>query len=196
MGYRGSSPPNPTDNFHGVTLDPAQLQLLSVQKVSKSPGDHEGQDVGSRSDHNRSDLQDTPTPLVPQKPDAQSQSCSICLDPLYKAGATLRTLPCGHVFHVGCVDTWLIKWHGICPMCRMDLTTKRHEESNEARQGHSESERNRDATLQVQQENTDGTIDVELDVTTDGERYVQSGRATDNDRMERGEDQVSHNSEI
>ncbi|KAD7479865.1 hypothetical protein E3N88_03001 [Mikania micrantha] len=43
--------------------------------------------------------------------------CSICLSD-YMPADVVRVLPeCGHLFHVGCVDTWL-KAHATCPVCR------------------------------------------------------------------------------
>jgi len=44
------------------------------------------------------------------------QECVICLvDPV--RGNTIRCLPCMHLFHVDCVDEWLVS--GItCPCCR------------------------------------------------------------------------------
>lgn len=49
-------------------------------------------------------------------PEAET-CCAICLAE-YEAADVLRRLrPCGHLFHVECVDRWL-KWHGSCPFCR------------------------------------------------------------------------------
>ncbi|KAJ0240972.1 RING-H2 finger protein ATL39 [Hirschfeldia incana] len=47
--------------------------------------------------------------------------CVICLNE-YKEDEMLRLiLPCGHVFHVDCVDKWL-SYHSTCPICRADVT--------------------------------------------------------------------------
>jgi hypothetical protein len=43
------------------------------------------------------------------------QDCSICVEP-YHEGETLRQLPCGHDFHRSCIDPWLTKRSGNCPM--------------------------------------------------------------------------------
>lgn len=41
----------------------------------------------------------------------------MCLD-FFKGGERCRVLPdCGHVFHAGCVDTWLVRRDN-CPVCR------------------------------------------------------------------------------
>lgn len=41
--------------------------------------------------------------------------CSICTEP-YLEGATLRQLPCGHEFHQGCIDRWLLTRSATCPL--------------------------------------------------------------------------------
>lgn len=52
---------------------------------------------------------------------AVAAGCAICLDP-FRVGDTVRPMPCCHLFHAGCVDTWL-KIKAVCPDCR---TSVRH----------------------------------------------------------------------
>ncbi|KAI5063717.1 hypothetical protein GOP47_0022264 [Adiantum capillus-veneris] len=57
---------------------------------------------------------------LPQSQAATTPQCPICL---VDFGDTerIRVLPiCQHVFHVSCVDTWLVK-SSSCPTCRGDL---------------------------------------------------------------------------
>lgn len=49
-----------------------------------------------------------------------SPSCPICTDD-FVHGEDLRLLSCGHQFHKGCVDPWLLKRSSTCPMCRSDF---------------------------------------------------------------------------
>ncbi|XP_073282166.1 RING-H2 finger protein ATL74-like [Primulina huaijiensis] len=49
-----------------------------------------------------------------------SSECPICLGE-FMDGERVRVLPkCGHGFHVGCIDTWLLS-HSSCPNCRASL---------------------------------------------------------------------------
>ncbi|CAL1372250.1 unnamed protein product [Linum trigynum] len=52
-----------------------------------------------------------------RKKDTTASCCSICLAD-YRNSDVLRLLPdCGHLFHLKCVDPWLLK-HPTCPFCR------------------------------------------------------------------------------
>ena len=48
-----------------------------------------------------------------------ADTCSICRSD-YATNDELRCLPCGHDFHVDCVDPWL-KINTTCPLCRGDI---------------------------------------------------------------------------
>lgn len=47
------------------------------------------------------------------------QVCCICLSK-YLDNDELRELPCGHFFHVECVDKWL-KINALCPLCKCEI---------------------------------------------------------------------------
>jgi len=55
---------------------------------------------------------------------SQEEFCVICLEH-FQEGDTLRVLPCGHLFHIGCIDKWLSGIHSHeecftsgCPTCK------------------------------------------------------------------------------
>lgn len=53
-------------------------------------------------------------------PTLEDPTCTICIENI-KEGDTIRKLPCGHMFHKACVDSWLTR-SATCPMrCANDL---------------------------------------------------------------------------
>ncbi|KAJ3026824.1 UNVERIFIED_CONTAM: hypothetical protein HDU68_005010 [Siphonaria sp. JEL0065] len=46
-----------------------------------------------------------------------SECCSICIAD-YVVGEQIRVLPCGHAFHLDCIDEWLLDF--VCPMSGID----------------------------------------------------------------------------
>ncbi|KAI4381097.1 hypothetical protein MLD38_007206 [Melastoma candidum] len=54
----------------------------------------------------------------------KSQDCAICLDEVREGQWCRRLIGCGHVFHKGCVDTWLVKV-AACPVCRRGVRSPR-----------------------------------------------------------------------
>ena len=51
---------------------------------------------------------------------AGSEPCAICTDGL-AGGDDVKVLPCGHVFHEGCVVPWLTQHSSFCPVCRASV---------------------------------------------------------------------------
>ncbi|PIA14743.1 hypothetical protein COEREDRAFT_46121 [Coemansia reversa NRRL 1564] len=47
-------------------------------------------------------------------------TCAICLE-TYCDHSMVRMLTCSHVFHVDCIDQWLLQRSCRCPMCNSDL---------------------------------------------------------------------------
>ncbi|KAF2916701.1 probable E3 ubiquitin-protein ligase XERICO [Oryza sativa Japonica Group] len=46
--------------------------------------------------------------------------CRVCLV-RFEAEAVVNRLPCGHIFHRACLETWLDYDHATCPLCRSRL---------------------------------------------------------------------------
>ncbi|CAN6204791.1 unnamed protein product [Urochloa humidicola] len=51
---------------------------------------------------------------------AGGDDCSVCLAG-FGAEAVANRLPCGHLFHRGCLETWLRYERATCPLCRARL---------------------------------------------------------------------------
>jgi hypothetical protein len=48
----------------------------------------------------------------------QSPSCSICTDD-FEEGQDVRVLPCDHMYHVECIDNWILNFAENCPLWRV-----------------------------------------------------------------------------
>ena len=54
-----------------------------------------------------------------------SQStCPICLDDFEPNETKVRELPCRHIFHPDCIDTFLLRNSSLCPMCKQSVLPK------------------------------------------------------------------------
>ena len=60
----------------------------------------------------------------------QTQTCVICLDS-FCSSDTIRTLPCNHIFHQECIDTWLSGkfsedscYTNQCPTCKSECCNR------------------------------------------------------------------------
>ncbi|KAK0668253.1 hypothetical protein QBC41DRAFT_252463 [Cercophora samala] len=47
--------------------------------------------------------------------------CEICLEPYQNRITIIRELPCGHIFHPGCVDEFLNENSSLCPLCKANM---------------------------------------------------------------------------
>ena len=46
------------------------------------------------------------------------ERCTVCIEDFGK-GEEVRVLPCDHIYHLKCIDTWLVR-NGTCPVCKFD----------------------------------------------------------------------------
>lgn len=51
--------------------------------------------------------------------DGEDNECTVCLDAMV-AGEEVRKLPCSHMFHQKCIDSWLLDKRK-CPLCNLDI---------------------------------------------------------------------------
>ena len=52
--------------------------------------------------------------------DADKLTCVVCREEFDEDGTDVVPLPCGHVFHEGCILPWL-ETNNTCPVCRFEL---------------------------------------------------------------------------
>ncbi|WOL12095.1 hypothetical protein Cni_G20859 [Canna indica] len=47
----------------------------------------------------------------------RTTDCRVCLS-RFEPESVVNRLPCGHLFHKACLETWLDYHHATCPLCR------------------------------------------------------------------------------
>ncbi|ELU11354.1 hypothetical protein CAPTEDRAFT_180387 [Capitella teleta] len=65
-----------------------------------------------------------------------SERCTICLSD-FEDSDEVRRLPCMHLFHIGCVDTWLSS-NRRCPICRVDIETASKGDATDVSNAHND----------------------------------------------------------
>ncbi|KAJ2778107.1 hypothetical protein H4R18_004804 [Coemansia javaensis] len=96
-----ASPPpafDPQDSGGSETLTKEQFAALPVQTY------------GSIRRHTRASFDQQGDP-----------ECAICQSE-YEAGDVVTRVPCLHFFHQDCIQQWLTKGAGHCPICRCTVT--------------------------------------------------------------------------
>jgi hypothetical protein len=68
----------------------------------------------------RSSAPDTPPVTHTSALFAQS-TCPICLDDFEPNESQVRELPCRHIFHVDCIDPFLLNNSSLCPICKQSV---------------------------------------------------------------------------
>lgn len=48
-------------------------------------------------------------------------TCPICIDDFEPNETKVRELPCRHIFHPDCIDTFLLRNSSLCPMCKQSV---------------------------------------------------------------------------
>ncbi|KAL1954608.1 hypothetical protein VTO42DRAFT_903 [Malbranchea cinnamomea] len=48
-------------------------------------------------------------------------TCPICLDDYISGDSVVRELPCRHIYHPECIDTFLLQNSSLCPMCKTSV---------------------------------------------------------------------------
>ena len=50
------------------------------------------------------------------------QKCPTCFEPLTSGSKNHTvTTPCGHLFHINCIQGWIARGNQTCPQCRSDI---------------------------------------------------------------------------
>ena len=101
----GYGRPDGEENTPGVSEEAKgrwkQFQWNSAESITSKQGDYDS------------------IPPTKGQEDELDHTCSICLCE-YEDSETLTQLPCGHVYHNDCIQSWTSN-HVKCPLCNLDL---------------------------------------------------------------------------
>ena len=125
----------PNNNVHSHTTKLSADGHGSITTIREEPED--GDDVASVDNDSKSHLQrpepatttTTPTNTNMVIPTSASEyrlshsqtTCAICLDDYEPGLSIVRELPCGHIFDVDCIDTFLTQNSSLCPLCKKSV---------------------------------------------------------------------------
>lgn len=59
--------------------------------------------------------------LLPSEVLKTPENCSICLVDMSVRSLATRLSPCGHLYHIECIKTWLTE-NKTCPLCLQEIT--------------------------------------------------------------------------
>ncbi|KAJ0243124.1 RING-H2 finger protein ATL7 [Hirschfeldia incana] len=101
--------------------------------------------------------------------------CSVCLGD-YQANEKLQQIPpCGHTFHMDCIDLWLTL-HTTCPLCRLSLIPKSSLEGSQQNLETASSISNSDGGGASAQSGSQTVSEIEI--------HIDDGQEVDNDCTE------------
>ncbi|KAF7458230.1 zinc finger, C3HC4 type (RING finger) domain-containing protein [Cryptosporidium felis] len=90
--------------------------------------------------------------------------CSICIED-FKINDEIRTLPaCGHSFHKGCIDAWLLR-NAICPNCKTLVRYGKTETGTSPCRGNSHVPDSQNSSYRSNSRDTMSTIDTRREAT-------------------------------
>ncbi|PVU86152.1 hypothetical protein BB559_006638 [Furculomyces boomerangus] len=107
-----------------ITLTQEELESYSIIKL---------EDFISQTAKVSSSLPLPPNSLEKEQPHSyieigEDVECMICFEQI-NMDDDVRVIPCYHVFHSQCLDTWLTTQSCVCPTCRLNLKTVNDEDN-------------------------------------------------------------------
>jgi RING/U-box domain-containing protein len=139
-----SSMPAPKDSLMGFVLYNTAVSvailaglvraaLVFLGLAAPSPWEWEGLTAAADDHHHHRPVVVSITPAGPSLADRfrsrfrpsrfgrrRGGDCRVCLA-RFEPESVVNRLPCGHLFHRACLETWLDYDHATCPLCRLRL---------------------------------------------------------------------------
>jgi hypothetical protein len=107
--------------IYTYTVTPAQDPEKATPPVSRVAG---APSVDAETEAKTPPLARTasaPTAVSAPASTLNQPTCPICLDDFEANETQVRELPCRHIFHPDCIDTFLLRNSSLCPMCKQSV---------------------------------------------------------------------------
>ncbi|KAJ2895741.1 hypothetical protein IWW38_002220 [Coemansia aciculifera] len=75
--------------------------------------------AGCEKHHKSANNMSSPAEAEPSVLKGCIATCIVCIDD-FVVGSKMRILPCGHNYHIECIDPWLTTKSSLCPLCKYD----------------------------------------------------------------------------
>ena len=77
-------------------------------------------DMGSQTPLGSEQTKALPVKKYVREESKGDESCAVCVDE-FAEGTNIKVLPCGHFYHVDCIDEWLCNHSSLCPLCKTNV---------------------------------------------------------------------------
>ncbi|KAI9931731.1 hypothetical protein ASPWEDRAFT_25413 [Aspergillus wentii DTO 134E9] len=105
-----------SENKKNVQTDSYELKTLDTAITRSDP------EINNNNDNNSNDSDSAPVHGQETFRLSNSQTtCAICLDDFEPRLSIVRELPCAHIFHAECIDTFLTQSSSLCPLCKKSV---------------------------------------------------------------------------
>lgn len=101
--------------LHAIEVSDEELSYEACLEIGEALGDVKTEEWTKRAEEEINKLEIE----VYDRQAACEHKCLVCLQQ-YESSDVLRSLPCGHSFHICCVDQWLMRTNA-CPCCRKPI---------------------------------------------------------------------------
>ncbi|KAJ2783673.1 hypothetical protein H4R18_001583 [Coemansia javaensis] len=96
-------------------LSQCTTPLDNILNPSMAPEDGASALAGQHQCGDTCGSSETPDPIL----NGCIATCIVCIDD-FVVGSKMRILPCGHNYHIECIDPWLTAKSSLCPLCKYD----------------------------------------------------------------------------
>ncbi|KAF3002624.1 hypothetical protein E8E13_008974 [Curvularia kusanoi] len=104
-----------------LTVSQQVLDKMPIVTYTAGPSDAEKSIVSTVPAGTETGASAAPTASTTSTTTFSQPTCPICIDDFEPNETQVRELPCRHIFHPDCIDTFLLRNSSLCPMCKQSV---------------------------------------------------------------------------